>query len=142
MSDETTEATTPTAEELQAQLAERDAAFNPLKEELAALKAQLAERNLETEKAKLIAANPDIPAELIAGDTPEALAASVAVARATVDRVRQHIAAQVSVPAGTSTAPAVDPFTLPPEQRIAYGMEHADEIVRTNILPSERNERR
>jgi hypothetical protein len=107
---------------------------------LAELKATIAARDLTGEKEKLIAANPDIPAGLITGDTAAALAASVASAKAIADQVRQQLAATTDIPAGGGTPPAVDPFSLPPNERIAYGLAHP-EIQRTNIGAHDKGER-
>jgi len=108
---------------------------------LAELKATITARDLAGEKEKLIAANPDIPADLITGETPAALAASVASAKAISDKVRQQIAETTDIPAGGGTAPKVDPFSLPPDERIRYGLENADKIVRTNHGAADKGER-
>jgi hypothetical protein len=142
MSDPTTDTKTPTVEELQAALNARDAAFNPLKDENAALKKQLADRELADARAQLVAANPDVPAELIAGDTAEALNASVASAKAVAAKVRQQIAETTDIPAGGGAAPAIDPYTLPPDERIRWGIANADKIQRTNTGEYEKGERR
>lgn len=129
-------------EALKKQLDERDAAFGPLKDENAKLKATIAATAVAAERDKLIAANPDIPAELIAGDTAEALAASVATARTVADRIHKQIAETTRIPAGGATPPpAIDPFSLPPDERIRYGLENADKIVRTNVLAYEKGEK-
>jgi hypothetical protein len=98
---------------------------------LAELQASNATAAVAAEKAKLIAANPDVPAELITGKTAAELAASVASAKAIADKVRQQLAETTDIPAGGGTAPAIDPYKLDPNARIAYGLAHP-EIVRTN----------
>jgi hypothetical protein len=98
---------------------------------LAELKATIAARDLTGEKEKLIAANPDVPAELITGATPADLAASVASAKAIADKVRQQLAETTNIPAGGGAAPAVDPSKMPPQERVRWGMAHP-ELVRTN----------
>jgi hypothetical protein len=67
-----------------------------------------------------------LPAELIAGDTIEAIDASVVAARDVVGRVRSHIEAQataVRVPAGAPQRAAPDLSDMTPQQKIRYGLE-------------------
>jgi uncharacterized protein YhaN len=73
----------------------------------------------------VVSAEPELPAELIAGDDIEAVAASAEAARQMVARVRTHIESQVQngrVPAGAPPRRGIDLAALSPEQKIAYGL--------------------
>jgi chromosome segregation ATPase len=99
--------------------------------------AQSARAYLDAAEARLRAAagkfrdlvvrtEPELPAELIAGDDVDAVEASVAAAREIVGRVRSHIeteARATRVPAGAPPRSASDLSALPPEQKIRIGLE-------------------
>ena len=75
------------------------------------------------------AANPTIPAELIAGDTPEAITASLATATATVAKVRELNPAPTAstVPGTGAGAPPrtnEPPAGLRGVTRITYALNH------------------
>lgn len=84
-----------TLEALQAQLAMRD-------EELAASR-ETSRAAVERLKAALIAANPAIDAELLTGETVDAVEASFAAATALVERVRERLRREqaAAIPAGS-----------------------------------------
>ena len=72
---------------------------------------------------------PALPPELIAGETVEAVDASVEHARALAGRVRTHIESRAEaarVPAGAPERRASDVSALTPEQKIRYGLSHRD----------------
>jgi hypothetical protein len=74
----------------------------------------------------LLRAEPDVPADLVSGDSIEAVDASFAAARETVARVRSHIDAQAHaarVPAGAPPRSAPDISSLTPEQKIRHGLQ-------------------
>ena len=125
----------PTIEELQAenetlkgQLAERDAAFAPLKAELEELKttrviasatnAQLEEAITQL-KAVLSQGNPDLPAEMISGATPAEVLASLSTARALVEKVKANLAEQ----AKAAPIPVGAPGRLAPSTEGMTGVE-------------------
>ena len=71
-------------------------------------------------------AEPELPAEMIAGDTVEAIDASIVTAREVVTRVRSHIEAQAQaarVPAGAPQRGERDLSGLSPQQKIRFGLE-------------------
>ena len=73
----------------------------------------------------VVRTEPALPAELIAGDTIDAIDASVAAARDVVGRVRAHIEAQAQsarVPAGAPPRSGLDVSLLSPEQKIRFGL--------------------
>jgi len=74
----------------------------------------------------VLAHDPSLPADLIAGDTIEALDAAVERARQTVAQVRQHLEAQVQaqrVPAGAPVRAAPDLSDLSPAEKIRLGLQ-------------------
>jgi chromosome segregation ATPase len=73
----------------------------------------------------LVRTEPALPAELIAGDSIDAIDASVDAARTMVTRVRSHIESRAQsgrVPAGAPARSAPDLSALTPEQKIRYGL--------------------
>lgn len=73
----------------------------------------------------VVRTEPELPAELIVGDSIDAVDASVEAARAMVGRVRSHIEAQAQagrVPAGAPPRSAPDLSVLTPEQKIRHGL--------------------
>jgi hypothetical protein len=71
------------------------------------------------------AANPEIPTELIGGDTIEAVEKSLENARALVDRVKEGIEAEASrsrVPAGSPHRAPLDLSALSPREKIQYAI--------------------
>ena len=76
-------------------------------------------------KALVAAANPEIPADMITGETVEAINESLEGARALVDRVRQGIEAEVSrvkIPAGAPQRAPLDLSVLSPREKIQYAI--------------------
>lgn len=132
-------------ESLTSELKLRDAAIAKLQEtlagrdsEMAAMKQSLddATRQLKDMSAALpravaaykevvAQANPGILAEMINGDTIEAINDSLKNARALVERVRQEVgaeAARVRVPAGAPQRTPPDMSALSPREKIQYAM--------------------
>lgn len=73
----------------------------------------------------MLAAEPALPAELVNGDSVEALDASAALARQTVAQVRQHIEQQaqaIRVPAGPAFRGPPDAPDLTPAEKIRRGL--------------------
>lgn len=76
-------------------------------------------------KATTIKANPNIPAELITGDTIEAIAQSLESAKTLISKVRQSIEAEIAsgkVPAGAPARTAPDLDSLSPREKIQYAI--------------------
>jgi chromosome segregation ATPase len=68
---------------------------------------------------------PALPPDLVAGETIDAVDASLAAAREIAGRVRSHIEAQAQtarVPAGAPHRAGPDTSAMTPEQKIRYGL--------------------
>ena len=93
-------------------------------QELSALKERLATA-VAKYRALALASAPDIPEELVQGDTVEEVEASLLQARGIVERVKHQLEAQRAkerVPAGTPLRVGVDLAALPPREKIAYAL--------------------
>ncbi len=91
---------------------------------------QAAEERLRAAATKyrdlVVRTEPELPAELIAGDDVDAVDASAASAREMVGRVRAHIETQaraLRIPAGSPPRGGADLSALTPEQKIRIGLE-------------------
>jgi len=76
-------------------------------------------------RSMIIQANPEVVAELITGDSIEAINDSVDKAKALVSKVRQGLEAEISlsrVPAGAPERTSPDLSTLSPREKIQYGI--------------------
>ena len=76
-------------------------------------------------KALVVAANPEILADMITGETVEAINESLEAAVALVDRVRQGIEAEISrvkIPAGAPQRALLDLSVLSPREKIQYAI--------------------
>ena len=77
-------------------------------------------------KEMVVADNPGLPPELIAGSTVEAVKESLKNARAIVEKVRQEIdaaAARTRIPAGAPQRAAPDLSGLSPREKIQQGLK-------------------
>jgi hypothetical protein len=77
-----------------------------------------------------VRAEPDLPAELITGDTVDAIDASLVTARELTERVRRRIAENTQaarVPAGAPERRGFDVSAMTPEQKIRHGLAHRGE---------------
>ena len=124
--------------ELNAQLAEALAANEAGQQELTAVKAALDERDAElaaaTEtlheavasyRASLLAANPHIPEEMIAGATISDIDASLDRAQDMAGRVRQTLEEDLKethVPAGAPQRAVPDLSAMSPREKIHYAL--------------------
>lgn len=73
----------------------------------------------------LLASAPEVPEDLVKGDTPEDVEASFAQARQMVERVRRGLEArqqQERVPVGAPPRSAGDLSAMSPQEKIAYGL--------------------
>ncbi|MBI2918866.1 MAG: hypothetical protein HYY01_12860 [Chloroflexi bacterium] len=73
----------------------------------------------------LLARFPELPEELVAGDTVEAVDASLTAARGIVERVRVQLEARAAaerVPAGAPARSMADVGGLSPGEKIAYAL--------------------
>jgi uncharacterized coiled-coil protein SlyX len=117
--------------ELEQALAERDEQLNSLKQSVAELEAKLAEladsrsQALASYRALVISSNPDLPEELIAGESVEEIDKSLASARALIDRVRERLETEIAgsrIPAGAPLRAPLDLSVLSPQEKIQYAM--------------------
>jgi len=141
------------AEELKGQLGERDARLSEVQrqlaevttaketseQELASVRAGLDEREAQlaataaslshavaSYRASLIAANPEIPGEMIGGEAIGDIDASLERARELAGRVRTKLEEDLratSVPAGAPQRPAPDLSELSPREKIEYALQ-------------------
>jgi hypothetical protein len=91
---------------------------------MAGLRGQLA-ASASKYREVLVAAAPEVPAELITGVTPEEMDASLATARQMVERIRRQAQPQANalrVPAGAPVRSAQDLFGLSAQEKIAYAL--------------------
>ena len=77
-------------------------------------------------RALLLQANPEVPEELVAGDTVEAVEASFLAAREVVEKVRSRLearlAAEPRIGAGAPPRGAADLSALSPREKIAFAL--------------------
>lgn len=121
-----------TIAELEKAAAEKDGEIAALKRSMEESARQLeATRNALTQAVaayKELAAqvNPGLVAEMIKGETIDAINESLKAAKALVERVKQEVAAEnarVRVPAGALQRTLPDLSALSPRDKIKYGME-------------------
>jgi predicted nuclease with TOPRIM domain len=117
--------------QLEQALAERDEQINTLKQSVAELETKLTEladsrsQELASYRALVISSNPDLPEELIAGESVEEIDKSLASARALIDRVRQRLETEIAgsrIPAGAPLRTPLDLSALSPQEKIQYAM--------------------
>lgn len=76
-------------------------------------------------RALVVQANPDVPEELITGDTIEAIDSSLENAKTLISKVREGIAAETAagkVPAGAPPRTPIDLSALSPREKIHYAI--------------------
>ena len=120
-----------TIQELQATLTARDAETSGLKQTIAESEQRLAQVNDLLSRAvasyrELAAAlHPQVPPELITGDTVAAVDESIKSAQALVEKVKQGIEAETlkaRVPAGAPPRTLPDLSALSPREKIEYAI--------------------
>ena len=139
------EAAAADLEQLKGQLAERDAAFNPLQEEITQLKGELTIRDAELKtlgetssalgegltqaitayKGLVIQANPGLTPELITGETVDEVDASLERAKGVIEAVRKSLEAEragAKVPAGAPPRTPPDLSALSPIEKIKHAI--------------------
>ena len=102
-----------TADRLRNQVRDQEA-------QIAQVQGQLSEA-VSRYRDQVLAANPEVPAELVSGDTVEQVDASLEQARALVDNVKQHLADRV--PAGAPARRGIDTSSMSPGDKITYGLK-------------------
>ena len=76
-------------------------------------------------KARVIESNPEVPTDLIAGDTVEAVDNSLENAKSLISKVREGLEAEikmVKIPAGAPPRAPIDLSSLSPREKIQYGI--------------------
>ena len=116
---------------LEQAIADKDSQINNLKQSLAEsdeqrknLSDSLAQA-IDSYKALVISANPEVPAELISGDTIKAIDESLVKAKDLVSKVRQGLEAeamQARFPSGAPVRTPPDLSALSPKEKIQYAM--------------------
>ena len=94
------------------------------KAEVAVLKEQLAGAATKY-RALILATAPEVPEELVRGETPEEVEASFTAARETVEKVRRQLEAKAQaqrVPAGAPPRTSPGLGVLSPQEKIAYAL--------------------
>ena len=127
----------PTLVELEAELAARSERLDALEEHAASLERELAS-TVSRYRLSLLDTAPDVPGELVVGDSAEELESSLANAKAIVAQVRARIMDSIDVgqrnsgeesaaprmPAGAPPRYLADSATgLTPRDKIALGLE-------------------
>ena len=82
-------------------------------------------RTLGQYRNALLSASPEVPPELVQGDTAEAVESSLAQAQQVVARIRQQMEAKLAgerVPPGAPLRSAPDASSLSPTEKILYGL--------------------
>jgi hypothetical protein len=111
-------------EQLQAQLTQLETQRVAYETQVVMLKGNLTQA-VGKYRTRLLAESPEVPEELVRGDTPEEVDASFAAARQVVERIRQKLETQTSaerVPAGAPARGLPDLSSLSPAEKIAYGL--------------------
>lgn len=119
-------------------IAELEPALNARDEEVAALNRSAAEleaklaaldeslaQAIVSYRALALKHNPNVPEEQLAGDSIEAIDASLASAQALIDRVRQELEAEMAaarIPAGAPPRTPADFSALSPRDKIQYAI--------------------
>ena len=106
--------------QLRANLEERDAELALLREQMSSSTARY--------RTALLSGAPEVPEELVHGDTVEELDASLVEARAVVEKVAQRLGSQVAseqVPAGSPPRRPPDLVAMSPHEKILYALQRS-----------------
>jgi len=118
--------------ELEGAVADRDAEISSLRQQTAGLETLLEEargslaETVSRYRDAVVRMNPEVPGELVTGDSIESVDSSLEQARSLVGKVREGLEKEVSrarVPAGAPERRTPDLFTLSPREKIRYGIE-------------------
>jgi septal ring factor EnvC (AmiA/AmiB activator) len=116
---------------LEKAIADKDNEINNLKQSLAESDEQAKKlvdslaQAIDSYRSLVISANPEVPAELISGDTIEAIDQSLVKAKELVSKVRQGLEAeamQARFPSGAPVRTPPDLSALSPKEKIQYAM--------------------
>ena len=111
-------------DEAQAELAELRSALEQRDQEIESLRSRLASATARYREA-LLAAAPEIPEEMVVGESPEEVEASLAGARQMVERVRGQIESQIAderVPSGAPVRGAQEFSGMSSREKIAHAL--------------------
>jgi len=117
--------------ELEQAIAIRDSQIAALNQSLAELEQKLTELNARLSqagasyRALVIKSNPGVPAELITGDSIEAIDKSLEDAQNLINKVRKGLDAEIAgarVPAGAPQRTPLDLSGLSPQEKIKYAI--------------------
>jgi len=117
--------------ELEQTVVSKDSEIAILKQAVAESDKKLAELSeslaqaVASYRAMVTEANPEVPDELLTGDTIDAINESLGNARALIDRVKQGIEAEASrtkIPAGAPQRVPLDLSVLSPREKIQYAI--------------------
>jgi len=117
--------------ELEQMVASKDSEIVALKQAMTESDKKLADisnaltQAVASYKALVVETNPEVPAEMITGDTIDAVNESLENAKALIDRVRQGIeeeALRTKVPAGAPQRTPLDLSVLSPREKIQYAI--------------------
>ncbi len=114
-------------EELEGQVSQLRADLEKRDAELASLRGQMANSTARYRTAILSGA-PEVPEELVHGDTVEELDASLVQARGIVEKVAQRLGSQVAseqVPAGSPPRRPPDLVAMSPHEKILYALQRS-----------------
>jgi len=124
MAEETKETETQNKDDLQARLARLEEDISSRDSELTVVKESLSGA-VAKYRAALLATAPEIPAELIKGESIDQIDASLEQARGIVSKVRQQLEADAEankVPTGAPERTPQDLSALSPAEKIAYAL--------------------
>ena len=110
--------------EAQAQVAARDEELAGLRQEAEALQVNLKTAAIKYRDA-LLAGRPDVPPDLVSGETVEEVDQQLEAALRMVAQLRSHLESQAQalrVPTGAPARRAADLSALSPGEKIAYGL--------------------
>jgi len=117
--------------ELEQALVERDGQISTLKQSVTELETQMnglkdgQSQAIASYRALVIKSNPELPEELITGDSVEEIDESLARAETLINRVRQRLETEIAgakIPAGSPLRTAADLSALSPQEKIQYAM--------------------
>ncbi len=117
------------SDEAQAELAELRTALEQRDLEIEALQSRLASATARYREA-LLAAAPDVPEELVGGESPEEVETSLAGARQMVEKVRGRIEAQIvgeRVPSGAPVRGNQEFSGMSSREKIAYALTQREQ---------------
>jgi len=124
MAEETRETETQDKDDLQARMAQLEQDISSRDSELTVVKESLSGA-VAKYRAAVLATAPEVPAELVKGESINEIDTSLEQARGIVSKVRQQLEAEAEankVPAGAPSRTPQDLSALSPAEKIAYAL--------------------